>query len=129
MARTDDYYDFLFKVVIIGDSGVGKSNLLSKFTRDEFDRDSKTTVRSAALIAAPRGGWGGVLARVAAAAARGTAALGPRALAESKPATANAECFCEAAVYWLGGQRAVCRESSRSVSLVARVLASAETRS
>ena len=45
MARTDDYYDFLFKVVIIGDSGVGKSNLLSKFTRDEFDLDSKTTVR------------------------------------------------------------------------------------
>jgi hypothetical protein len=39
-----DYYDFLFKVVIIGDSGVGKSNLLSKFTRDEFDSDSKTTV-------------------------------------------------------------------------------------
>ena len=43
--RSDDYYDFLFKVVIIGDSGVGKSNLLSKFTRDEFDMDSKTTVR------------------------------------------------------------------------------------
>ena len=30
--------------MIIGDSGVGKSNLLSKFTRDEFDLDSKTTV-------------------------------------------------------------------------------------
>ncbi len=50
MARTDDYYDFLFKVVIIGDSGVGKSNLLSKFTRDEFDLDSKTTVRAHTVL-------------------------------------------------------------------------------
>ena len=32
--RTDDDYDYLFKVVIIGDSGVGKSNLLSRFTRN-----------------------------------------------------------------------------------------------
>ncbi len=28
-------YDYLFKVVLIGDSGVGKSNLLSRFTRNE----------------------------------------------------------------------------------------------
>ena len=27
-ARTADDYDYLFKVVLIGDSGVGKSNLL-----------------------------------------------------------------------------------------------------
>ena len=30
-------YDYLFKVVVIGDSGVGKSNLLSRFTRNEFN--------------------------------------------------------------------------------------------
>ncbi|XP_074311129.1 ras-related protein RABA1f-like [Silene latifolia] len=42
--RTDDDYDYLFKVVIIGDSGVGKSNLLSRFTRNEFSLESKSTI-------------------------------------------------------------------------------------
>merc|ERR1711959_508832 len=40
----DDEYDYLFKVVIIGDSGVGKSNLLSRFTRNEFNLESKSTI-------------------------------------------------------------------------------------
>eukprot|EP00842_Homolaphlyctis_polyrhiza_P005810 jgi/Hompol1/622/HPOL_005370-RA len=31
-------------VVLIGDSGVGKSNLLSRFTRNEFNMDSKSTI-------------------------------------------------------------------------------------
>jgi Ras-related protein Rab-11A len=31
-------------VVLIGDSGVGKSNLLSRFTRTEFNLDSKSTI-------------------------------------------------------------------------------------
>ena len=42
--RADADYDYLFKVVIIGDSGVGKSNLLSRFTRNEFHLDSKSTI-------------------------------------------------------------------------------------
>lgn len=33
-----------FAVVLIGDSGVGKSNLLSRFTRNEFNLESKSTI-------------------------------------------------------------------------------------
>ncbi len=37
-------YDFLYKIVLIGDSGVGKSNLLSRFTRNEFNVDTRSTI-------------------------------------------------------------------------------------
>ncbi|KAK6934130.1 Small GTPase [Dillenia turbinata] len=42
--RADDDYDYLFKLVLIGDSGVGKSNLLSRFTKNEFNLESKSTI-------------------------------------------------------------------------------------
>ncbi|KAF3333992.1 ras-related protein Rab2BV [Carex littledalei] len=42
--RIDHEYDYLFKIVLIGDSGVGKSNLLSRFTRNEFCLESKSTI-------------------------------------------------------------------------------------
>jgi len=42
--KADDEYDYLFKLVLIGDSGVGKSNLLSRFTRNEFNLESKSTI-------------------------------------------------------------------------------------
>ncbi|RKP03522.1 hypothetical protein CXG81DRAFT_29228 [Caulochytrium protostelioides] len=40
----DPVYHYLFKVVLVGDASVGKSNLLSRFTRDEFNIDSRSTI-------------------------------------------------------------------------------------
>jgi len=41
---TQEEYDYLYKVVLIGDSNVGKSNLLSRFTRNEFNLETKSTI-------------------------------------------------------------------------------------
>ncbi|WOK93916.1 ras-related protein RABA5a-like [Canna indica] len=49
---TDYYYngneeqsqDYLFKIVLIGDSAVGKSNLLARFSRNQFHPYSKSTI-------------------------------------------------------------------------------------
>jgi len=35
---------FLYKVVVIGDSGVGKSNLIERYTKDTFKEETKTTI-------------------------------------------------------------------------------------
>ena len=37
-------YDYLFKIVLIGDSGVGKSNLLLRYTKDQFKMNSQSTI-------------------------------------------------------------------------------------
>lgn len=44
MGNRDERYDYLYKIVLIGDSGVGKSNLLSRFTRNQFNMESKMTI-------------------------------------------------------------------------------------
>ncbi|KAJ0054541.1 ras-related protein RABA3-like isoform X2 [Pistacia vera] len=36
--------DYVFKVVVIGDSAVGKTQILSRFTKNEFSFDSKSTI-------------------------------------------------------------------------------------
>lgn len=40
----EDSYDLLYKIIIIGDSNVGKSNILSRYTKDQFQGNSKATV-------------------------------------------------------------------------------------
>ncbi|KAG7029067.1 Ras-related protein RABA5d [Cucurbita argyrosperma subsp. argyrosperma] len=46
MSSSDDEggEEYLFKIVIIGDSAVGKSNLLSRYARNEFNLHSKATI-------------------------------------------------------------------------------------
>lgn len=41
---TEEHYDFIWKVVLVGDSGVGKTNLLYRFTRNDFNAESKSTI-------------------------------------------------------------------------------------
>ncbi|KAJ9464387.1 GTP-binding protein ypt3 [Diplonema papillatum] len=43
MAMENDF-QYLFKVVLIGDSGVGKSNLMTRYTADEFTIESPSTI-------------------------------------------------------------------------------------
>jgi len=40
----DDNFDFLYKVVVTGDSGVGKTNIITRFTSNEFSLENKATI-------------------------------------------------------------------------------------
>ena len=44
MADLDIEYDYLFKLILVGDSYVGKTNILSKYIKDEFNLNTKSTV-------------------------------------------------------------------------------------
>lgn len=43
-SKSVQYQDFLFKLIIIGDSAVGKSCLLHRLTNNEFMTDHEVTV-------------------------------------------------------------------------------------
>ena len=36
--------DYLFKIIVLGDCAVGKSNILSKFCKNIFNKSSKSTI-------------------------------------------------------------------------------------
>lgn len=40
----EEDFDLLYKIILIGDSAVGKTNLLSRFVSDSFLDDSKPTI-------------------------------------------------------------------------------------
>ena len=42
--EVQETYDYLFKVVLIGDTGVGKSNILSRYISNKFKVDTATTI-------------------------------------------------------------------------------------
>ena len=37
-------YDYQYKIVLIGDPGVGKSNICLRYMKNDFNKDSKTTI-------------------------------------------------------------------------------------
>lgn len=44
MSEAEEEYDMIFKIVIVGDSGVGKTNILLRYLKNEFDTQTKATV-------------------------------------------------------------------------------------
>ena len=44
MADDSENYEQLYKIIIVGDSGVGKSNILGRYVNNIFKQDTKSTV-------------------------------------------------------------------------------------
>ena len=44
MSQAGNNYELLYKIIIIGNAGVGKSNILSRYVKDEFREKSKSTI-------------------------------------------------------------------------------------
>jgi len=40
----EDDFDRIIKLIIVGDSGVGKTNVLTRFTDNQFNLESKATI-------------------------------------------------------------------------------------
>ncbi|KAI5162594.1 Ras-related protein Rab-11A [Nematocida ausubeli] len=44
MRREEQEYEYLYKIVLIGDSGVGKTNLLERLAHNRFNTNTKSTI-------------------------------------------------------------------------------------
>ena len=44
IADLDDTYDVIYKIVLVGDSGVGKTNIMLRYLNKEFNINTKATV-------------------------------------------------------------------------------------
>jgi len=44
LVDSNETEDYSLKIVVVGDSGVGKSNILTRFVQNEFCQESKATV-------------------------------------------------------------------------------------
>lgn len=44
MTSTEINYDLSIKLVVVGESGVGKSNMIIRFVQDKFDENIITTI-------------------------------------------------------------------------------------
>jgi Rab family protein len=42
--RHDDEFNFLFKIILIGDAGVGKTNLLSRYIKGCLPKNKSPTI-------------------------------------------------------------------------------------
>jgi small GTP-binding protein len=42
--KEQEDFDMVIKIVVIGDSAVGKSNIVSRYTKDKFLEDTKSTI-------------------------------------------------------------------------------------
>jgi len=44
LPKLTEEYDLMFKILLLGDSGVGKSSLLIRYTKNEFNLDMRSTI-------------------------------------------------------------------------------------
>ena len=44
MKKLTEEYDMMFKILLLGDSGVGKSSLLLRYTKNQFNPDIRSTI-------------------------------------------------------------------------------------
>ncbi len=44
MEFNEEGEEYLFKIVVVGNSNVGKTNIISRYTTDEFSEDTQNTI-------------------------------------------------------------------------------------